>query len=92
MSEAGSVDVASSIAEQIRHSLSGQALLESPFLQKEGTSQLALLTDEAYAAGLRRIETAIGKAEAAGKTLTFPVDISLSMTVGRAPDRECRGT
>ena len=85
MSEAGSVDVASSIAEQIGHSLSGQAALESPFLEKEGTSQLSLLTDEAYQAGLERIKPYLEKTQNAGEPLEFKVDISLALVTGRAP-------
>ncbi len=61
----------------------GRAVLEDPILQKHGTSQLALLTDEEYAAGMGRIKVALTEAEAAGKTLVFPVDICLTMIAGR---------
>jgi len=61
----------------------GRAVLQDPILQKHGTSQLALLTDEAYAAGMSRIKAALGGAEATGRTLVFPVDISLTMVTGR---------
>jgi SAM-dependent methyltransferase len=61
----------------------GRAVLEDPILQKHGTSQLALLTDEAYTVGIGRINTALNEAAATGKTLTFPVDISLTMVTGR---------
>ncbi len=60
----------------------GRAVLLDPFLQKDSCSQLALLSDEAYAAGLRRIEAAVAQAEAMGKTLTFPVEITISMLTG----------
>ncbi len=76
------------LAEHIVHQHVGRAVLRDPILQKHGTSQLALLTDEAYAAGLGRIETALAEAEAAGKTLVFPVDISLTMVTGRVPQPE----
>jgi SAM-dependent methyltransferase len=61
----------------------GRAVLEDPILQKHGTSQLALLTDEAYTVGIGWINTALNEAAATGKTLTFPVDISLTMVTGR---------
>jgi ubiquinone/menaquinone biosynthesis C-methylase UbiE len=61
----------------------GRAVLADPILQKHGTSQLVLLTDEAYAAGMSRIRTALDEADATGKTLIFPVDISLTMVAGR---------
>jgi len=76
------------LAENIVHQHVGRAVLRDPILQKHGTSQLALLTDEAYAAGLGRIETALAEAEAAGKTLVFSVDISLTMVTGRVPEPE----
>lgn len=61
----------------------GRAVLEDPFLDKDATSQLTLLTDEAYAAGLQRIQMAIEAAEAIGEQLIFPVDIPIGMLVGR---------
>jgi SAM-dependent methyltransferase len=61
----------------------GRAVLEDPILQKHGTSQLALLTDEAYTVGIGRIDAALSEAAATGKTLAFPVDISLTMVTGR---------
>lgn len=70
------------IAERIVHTIVGRAVFDDPILQKQGTSQLALLTDEAYALGMRRIEAAVAEAEAAGKTRIFPVDISLTMLTG----------
>ena len=61
----------------------GRAVLEDPILQKHGTSQLALLTDEAYAAGMARINAALSAAAGTGRTLVFPVEISLTMVTGR---------
>ncbi len=60
----------------------GRDVLADPFLEKNATSQLTLLSDEAYATGLRRIEDAIETAEAAGETLTFPTDLMIAMVVG----------
>lgn len=73
------------VVEHIVHQHVGRAVLEDPILQKHGTSQLALLTDEEYAAGMGRIKAALTEAEATGKTLKFPVDICLTMIAGRAP-------
>jgi SAM-dependent methyltransferase len=61
----------------------GRAVLVDPFLHKDATSQLTLLTDEAYAAGLRRIQAAVEAAEALGEQRDFPVDIPIGMLVGR---------
>jgi len=83
--EAGFVDVTFRTAECILHSLSGEGVLQSPVMQKGGTSQLALLTKEAYQAGLERIKENLRQAERAGRLLTFKVDISLALVIGRVP-------
>jgi len=70
--------------ERIAQTTVGRGVLEEPFLQKHAASQLALLTDDAYAAGLRRIELALDAAEAAGVSLLFPVDLTILMTTGHA--------
>jgi ubiquinone/menaquinone biosynthesis C-methylase UbiE len=85
MLDAGLVQVSSGIADRVVHSLTGREVLQSPFLQKGGTSQLALLTEEAYAAGLERIKGDLLQAEKIGVSLEFVVDISLALVTGRAP-------
>ena len=70
------------IAEQIRSFRVGRDILADPFLAKSSTSQLVLLTDEAYEAGLTRLKAAIAQAEAEGRTLTFASDFPLGMMVG----------
>ncbi|MCR4405397.1 MAG: class I SAM-dependent methyltransferase [Anaerolineae bacterium] len=88
MSAAGFTGMERRVVERIFQPLIGWEVLDSPFLQKRGTSQLALLTDEAYAAGLERIKTELSKAEACGEILVFPVDISLIMITGRRNQSE----
>jgi ubiquinone/menaquinone biosynthesis C-methylase UbiE len=83
MRAAGFERVESRLAERILDPKVGRAVLGDPFLHKDATSQLALLSDVAYATGLDRIRTAIDAAEAAGESLLFPVDIPISMLVGR---------
>jgi ubiquinone/menaquinone biosynthesis C-methylase UbiE len=73
------------IVAHIRDDKLGREVLEDPFLQKGSSSQLILLSDEAYAAGLRRIRMALEAAEAAGEALRFPVHIITGMLVGRVP-------
>ncbi len=85
MTQAGFVQVSCGVAERIRRSLTGREVLQSPFLQKDGTSQLSLLTEEAYQAGLDRIEAELREAERVGEPLEFVVDISLALVTGRAP-------
>jgi SAM-dependent methyltransferase len=71
--------------ERVRSTLRGRAVLADPFLQKHGTSQLALLSDEAYAAGLARLQQALAAAEAAGEDLLFEADLWFSAVVAWAP-------
>ncbi len=70
------------IAERIEHSWFGREVFADPFLRKESTSQLTLLSDEAYAAGLGRIEAAIAAAESGGRALEFPAGLLLQMVTG----------
>ena len=57
-------------------------MLDDPFLQKNASSQLTLLSDAEYAAGVQRIKTAIVEAEVAGKTLIFPTGLIIDMVWG----------
>jgi len=66
-------------AEHILDQRVGRAVWQDHFLQKQATSQLALLSEAAYQAGLARIEAALAQAEARGQTLVFEVDISLML-------------
>ena len=61
----------------------GHGVFDDPFLKKNSCSQLALLTEEAYRAGLERIEADLVEAEARGETLVFATDILTAMLTGR---------
>jgi len=74
------------LVEHIRDSKVGSAVWTDPFLEKNSTSQLILLTEEQYQQGLRRIEAALSKADADNQTVTFPVDLLIDMLVARKPD------
>ena len=83
MIAAGFGSLAWQTVEEIRDAKHGRAVLHDPFLGKDATSQLTLLDDEAYAAGLERSEAAVAAAEGAGETLSFPTDLTLDMLAGR---------
>ena len=51
-------------------------------LQKDATSQLSVVSDEAYAAGMARIREVVEGATTGGEVV-FPVDLSLAMVTGR---------
>jgi ubiquinone/menaquinone biosynthesis C-methylase UbiE len=85
IAEAGFERVALEAIERIYDPKHGRRVLEDPFLRKNACSQLALLTDEAYEAGLRRIEAALEAAEAASEDLVFRTDLSIAMLTGHKP-------
>jgi len=68
------------VAEHIRQNFVGQEILDNPFTQKHGSSQLALLSDAAYAEGLNRLHAAL--ANAPGSPPVFVTDQWLTMLVG----------
>jgi ubiquinone/menaquinone biosynthesis C-methylase UbiE len=72
--------------EQVLDSKTGSAVWSDPFLEKNSTSQLILLTDEAYQQGLERMKATLSKAVAANQKLIFPVDLMIDMLVARKPD------
>ncbi|MBS1251635.1 MAG: putative methyltransferase YcgJ [Anaerolineales bacterium] len=74
--------------ERIHDPKRGREVLDDPFLEKHACSQLALLTDEAYRAGLRRIESALARAEARGEPLVFQVDISIAILTSQLRNAE----
>jgi hypothetical protein len=82
MAGAGFGEIRRHIVEEIVDDKRGRVVLQDPFLRKDAISQLTLLSDEAYAAGVARIEADLAAAEAAGRDLVFPVDIVLAMMVG----------
>jgi ubiquinone/menaquinone biosynthesis C-methylase UbiE len=83
MVEAGFERIEWLLVEQIEDHKVGRGIFSDPFLQKDACSQLALLTDRAYAAGLRRIAAALTESEAKGAPITFATDLWLAMLVGR---------
>jgi SAM-dependent methyltransferase len=88
MAAAGFERVEWETAQVIRRTFTGRDVFADPFLQKHSTSQLVLLDETAYAAGLRRLEADVARAEAAGEILSFPVNIRLTMIAGHAGPHE----
>ena len=82
MRAAGFKQVERRPVERIIDDKTSATVLDDPFLQKHTSSQLALLSDAEYAAGVQRIKTAIAEAEAAGKTLIFPTGLIIDMVWG----------
>jgi ubiquinone/menaquinone biosynthesis C-methylase UbiE len=80
---AGFESVGWHVAERLCGRRVGREMLAEPMLDKRSTSQLTLLTDPDYSAGIERIRAAVAEAESAGEEAVFSVDISLSMVTGR---------
>lgn len=68
------------VAEHIHQEFAGREILENPFTQKNGSSQLALLSDAAYTAGLERLHTTLAQAD--GSPPVFVTDQWLTLLVG----------
>jgi ubiquinone/menaquinone biosynthesis C-methylase UbiE len=66
--------------------LSARAAIEHGRLDKNVTSQLAVLTDEEYQQGIARIRSAVETAEAAGESVWLTADLRLYGTFGSVPD------
>jgi SAM-dependent methyltransferase len=83
MAQAGFQQLESRTIEHFAGEYSGRSVLDDPFLAKDSTSQLALLSDQEYAQGIQRIERAIEFAEGVGEQIRFPSNIHLHMLIGR---------
>jgi len=86
MKEAGFGGWERRIAARIEHDFVGRKVLSDPVLQKDGTSQLSLLTEDAFVKGMARIREAIELAERRGQEIVFPTHIALPIVVGFVAD------
>ncbi len=82
LEEAGFTHLEWQVVEDIRRSWFGKDVFNDPFLKKESTSQLSLISDEAYANGLERIKADIEAVEAGGEVLEFPSNVLIKMITG----------
>ncbi|MBI5712957.1 MAG: hypothetical protein HZC38_05965 [Chloroflexi bacterium] len=60
----------------------GREVLGDHFLQKYGTSQLALLSKEAYTEGIGKIKSAIAAAESRNEEIVFAAEFSFPAVIG----------
>jgi ubiquinone/menaquinone biosynthesis C-methylase UbiE len=80
---AGFEDCESHVVQRIRSTRTADEALASPMMQRSGTSQLALLSEEEYAAGIRRIRADGEHARAEGRTLILETELELMATTAR---------
>lgn len=85
MAEAGFDGIERRLVHEIADARVGRAVLDDPFLGKDSCSQLALLSDAAYARGMQRIQAALARSTAEGQTLVFAVNLRIEALIGRVP-------
>jgi len=79
------LNVRTSEVQHLPVRLSARAALEEGRLDKNVTSQLALLSDEEYERGLERIRRALESADTLGESLYLTADLRLHATFGSVP-------
>jgi ubiquinone/menaquinone biosynthesis C-methylase UbiE len=82
MGETGFKKTETRIADHVSSHKTGREVLSDHFLQKHGTSQLALLSDEAYAEGMSKIESAIAAADSRSEEIVFAAEFSFPAVIG----------
>ena len=75
------------LAEHIHDPKVGKDVLADPYLEKNVSSQLALLSDEAYHTGLEKIKAALASSSDDSEPPLFPTDIYLHMLTARKPEK-----
>jgi ubiquinone/menaquinone biosynthesis C-methylase UbiE len=84
MKEAGYMKCERTIVARIAHDYIGREVLTDPILHKYGTSQLSLLTEDEFSAGMARINEQIQLAEENNSEALFSMNIAISMVTGLA--------
>jgi len=86
LQQAGFRDIQSPMVEHISERFVGNTVFDNNyFLEKNSCSQLILLSDEAYQAGLNRMRAAVTEANTRGETIIFSTEIKNWMTYGFRP-------
>jgi ubiquinone/menaquinone biosynthesis C-methylase UbiE len=86
MKEAGFVKCERRLASHISCDFIGRDVLRDPILHKNGTSQLSLLTEDAFVDGMARIRRTLHLAERHGEEVVFSTHIALPIMIGFVPD------
>lgn len=80
--QAGFQEISSPVVQLIGSEILGQEILKSYWLRKDSSSQLILLSEEAYQAGLQRIHRAVSEAQAKGEQIVFKTQLKNRMCHG----------
>ena len=82
MEHDGFKNISSETVEQIKNIHVGEAVLKDPFIKHNATSQLALLSEETYQTGLKRINQALAEAKEKDERIVFRSEINVKMFLG----------
>ena len=86
MAEVGFQNIATEPADRIQATYVGEEVLKDPFLDRTSTSQLQLISEEAYAQGKRAIISRIKSSNETNRRVSFNVDHHLFATIGTRDD------
>ena len=82
MEQDGFKSISSQTVERIQNIHVGDAVLKDPFIKHNATSQLALLSEGTYQAGLKRINEALAEAKERNERIVFRSEINVKMFLG----------
>ncbi|MBI5822751.1 MAG: class I SAM-dependent methyltransferase [Chloroflexi bacterium] len=82
MEQDGFKDISSQTVERIHNIHVGDAVLKDPFIKHNATSQLALLSEETYQAGMKKIHVALADAKTKNERIVFRSEINVKMFLG----------
>jgi hypothetical protein len=85
MRNASFVDIESHDVEHILNIHVGDGVLNDPFIKHNATSQLALLSDKTYLAGIEKIKIDLKEAQLNNKQILFKSDFWVKMFTGIKP-------
>lgn len=83
--DAGFERVQAPLAERVVEEVTGDAIFDEYWLRKESCSQLILLTDDEYRAGLEKIRQAVEATRTAGEEAVFKTDFESWLCHGFKP-------
>jgi ubiquinone/menaquinone biosynthesis C-methylase UbiE len=85
MEQDGFTNTSVQTVEHIKNIHVGEAVLKDPFLKHNATSQLALLDEETYQAGMECIREALEEAKEKQERVVFRSEIDVKMALGFKP-------
>jgi ubiquinone/menaquinone biosynthesis C-methylase UbiE len=85
MRQTGLIHIERRDVEHILNIHVGEGVFKDPFLKQSATSQLALLSEQTYEAGIGKIKAALTEAEEKKERIIFQSDIYVKMFLGFKP-------